>query len=113
MTLASDLKRQLIKEACRSDRWQISGKSTRWLGTIGISHEIVIQALIRHIDEGCLIHVKILHASVSYHGSLLLDPGDSDTVYFEVKIHDDRIELSRVWLQVHPHDPGCPILPRR
>ena len=113
MTLASDLKRQLIKDACRSHRWQLSGKSMRWLVAIGISHQVVIQALIKHIDDGCLIHVKILHASVSYHGSLLLDPDDSETVYFEVKIRDDRIELSGVWIQVHPHDPGYPILPRR
>ena len=113
MTLASDLKRQLIKEACRSNRWQISGKATRWLGTIGISHETVIKAVIQHIDDGCLIHVKILHASVSYHGSVLLDPDDAETVYFEVKILDDRVEQSEIWLQVHSHDSGYPILPRR
>ena len=54
MTLASDLKRQLIKDACRSHRWQLSGKSMRWLVAIGISHQVVIQALIKHIDDGCL-----------------------------------------------------------
>lgn len=113
MSLASETKRRLIREACHSDRWMISGKATRWLGSVGIGHDVVVRALIRHIDEGRLIHVKVLHVSVSYHGSLLLDPLDSETIYFEVKIQDDRIDRSRIWLQVHPHDPGYPILPRK
>ena len=112
MSLASETKRQLIREACHSDRWMISGRAARWLGLVGIRHDVAVKALIRHIDDECLIHVKVLHVPVSYHGSLFLDPRDSETVYFEVKILDDRIHLSRVWLQVHPHDLGYPILPR-
>lgn len=113
MTLASDTKRRLIRDACQLDRWEISGKAAHWLGTIGLPHRVVVEALIRHIDEGCFIHVKVLQVSVSYHGSLLLDPQETETIYFEVKIRDDRVQLSRIWLQVHPHDPGYSILPRK
>lgn len=91
----------------------ISGRAARWLASVGIRHDVVVKALIRHIDDQCLIHVKVLHASVSYHGSLLLDPCDSETVYFEVKFLDNRTKLSGIWLQIHPHDPGYPILPRK
>ena len=112
MTLASETNRQRIREACRSNRWSISGRTTRWLGTVGVSHDVVIQALIRHVDEGCLIHIKVLHSSVSYHGTLLLSPDDSETVYFEVKLQDSRSLPGQIWLQVHSHDTGYPILAR-
>ena len=106
---------QQIKHACLDDDVHLSGITQRNIVVWGLSRVVLIDALIRHIGEGCKIHIKVYPTGgQGYHGSLLLDPEDSDTVYFEVKLQDNRVQvnLSRVWLQIHPHNTGHPPLPR-
>ncbi len=106
---------QQIKHACLDDDVHFSGITQRNILLWGVSRSVLIDALIRHIDEECKIHVKVYpNGGQGYHGSLLLDPDDSDTVYFEVKLQDNRVQvnLSRAWLQVKEHSTGYPPLPR-
>jgi hypothetical protein len=106
---------QQIKHACLDDDVHLSGVTQRNIVLWGLSRVVLIDALIRHIDEGCKIHIKVYPTcGQGYHGSLLLDPEDSDTVYFEVKLQDNRVQvnLSRTWLQVKEHSTGYPPLSR-
>jgi hypothetical protein len=102
---------QQIKHACLDDDVHTQRNIVLW----GLSRVVLIDAPIRHIDEGCKIHIKVYPTGgQGYHGSLLLDPDDFDTVYFEVKLQDNRVQvdLSRSWLQVKEHSTGYPPLPR-
>jgi hypothetical protein len=113
--LAGPIVVQRIKHACLDDDVHLSGATQRSIVLWGLSRTVLIDALIRHIDEGCKRHLKVYpNGGQGYHGSLLLDPGDSDTVYFEVKLQDNRVQvnLSRAWLQVKEHSTGYPSLPR-
>ncbi len=106
---------QQIKDACLDDDVFLSRITQTNIVLWGLSRVVLIQALIRHIDEGCKIHIKVYPTGgQGYHGSLLLDSEDSDTVYFEVKLQDNRVQvnLSRAWLQVKAHSTGYPPLPR-
>jgi hypothetical protein len=106
---------QQIKNACLDDDVYLSGSTQKNIVLWGLSRAVLIDALIQHIDEGCKIHIKLYPAGrAGYHGSLLLYPEDSDTVYFEVKLQDNRLEvnLSKAWLQVKEHSTGYPPLPR-
>lgn len=106
---------QKIKHACLDDDVHFSGITQKNILLWGVSRAVLIDALMRHIDEGCKIHVKVYpNGGQGYHGSLLLDPEDCDTVYFEVKLQDDlvQVNLSRAWLQVKEHSTGYPPLPR-
>ena len=113
-TPASEYKRNIILAACRDGDVHMSAKTRRWMDENGIRTSGVLNALAEHIEGGFAIFVKVLHQTTSCHGSLLLNPEDDESLYFEVKIHDNRVnvQLSRLWLQVHPHDPGFPQLPR-
>jgi len=105
---------QKIKQGCLDDDVHLSGLTQRNIVLWGVPRGVIIEAMIRHIDEGCKIHVKTYpNAGQGCHGSLLLDPLDSDTLYFEVKLHAGcmQIHVSRVWLQVKEHSTGYPPLP--
>ena len=113
--LASPKVVQSIKQACLDDDVHLSALTQRNLVLWGVARVAVVEALLRHIDEGHKIHVKMYPTGgPGWHGSLLLDPEDTETVYFEVKLQDNRVEvrLSRVWLQVKEHSTGYPPLPR-
>ncbi len=58
--------------------------------------------------------LKLSLGSRPCQGSLLLDPEDAETIYFEARIQKGsiQIKLSAVWLQVHEHDTGYPPLRR-
>jgi len=106
---------QQIKHACLDDDVHLSGVTQRNIVLWGLSRGVLIEALIRHIDESYKIHIKVYPTGgQAYHGSLLLDPEDSDTVYFEVKLQDNRVQvnLSRAWLQVKEHSTGYAPLSR-
>jgi hypothetical protein len=106
---------QKIKDACLDDSVHLSGIAQRNIVRWDISRAMVIDALVRHIDENCKIHIKVYpNGGQGYDGSLLLDPEETDTVYFEVKLQDNTVQvnLSRVWLQVKEHSTGYPPLPR-
>ena len=106
---------QQIKCACLDDDVYLSAITQQSIVRWGVPRATLIEALIRHIDEGCKIHVKVYDTGgQGYHGSLLLDPEDSNTVYFEVKLQNSRVEISlkRAWLQVKEHSTGYPPLPR-
>jgi len=106
---------QQIKQACLDDDVHLSGITQSNIVLWGVSRINLIEALIRHIDESCKIHLKFYpNGGRGYHGSLLLHPEDSDSVYFEVKLQDNRVQvnLSRTWLQVKEHSTGYPPLPR-
>ena len=106
---------QQIRNACLDDDVYLGGPTQRNVALWGLSRAVLVDALIRHIDEACKLHIKVYPTGgQGYHGSLLLDPEDSGTVYFEVKLQDNRVQvnLSRVWLRVHEHDTGYPPLPR-
>ena len=106
---------QQIKHACLDNDVHLSGVTQKSIVLWGLPQSVLMEALIRHIDEGCKIHIKFyLTGGQGYHGSLLLDPEDLDTVYFEVKIQDNRVRvnLSRAWLQVKEHSTGYPPLAR-
>jgi hypothetical protein len=113
--LASPSVVRQIRQACLDDDVYISELTQRNMVRWGIPREAIIEALCRHIDEGRKIHVKVYSTGgQGYDGSLLLDPEDTETVYFEVKLHDNRTQvyLSKVWLQVKEHSTGYPPLPR-
>jgi hypothetical protein len=113
--LASPAVVQQIKQACLDDHVRLSTITQRNIVLWGLPRAVVIEAMIRHIDEGCRIHIKVYPTGgQAYHGSLLLDPEDAETVYFEVKLQDNRVQvnLSRIWLQVKEHSTGYPPLPR-
>ena len=104
-----------IKQACLDDDVQLSGITQRMIVVWGITRALIIDALIKHINEDCKIHIKAYPGGgQGYHGSLFLDPEDSDTVYFEVKLHKNQVQVnvSRVWLQVKEHSTGYPPLLR-
>jgi hypothetical protein len=106
---------QQIKQACLDDDVHLSGITQRNIVLWGLSRGVLIDALIRHINEGRKIHIKVYPiGGQGYHGSLILDPEDSDPVYFEVKLQDNRVQvnLSRAWLQVKEHSTGYPPLSR-
>ena len=106
---------QQIRNACLDDAVHLSGVTQKNIILRGLSRVVLIEALIRHIDEGCKIHIKVYPTGgQGYHGSLLLDSEDSDTVYFEVKLQDNRVQvnLSRAWMQVKEHSTGYTPLPR-
>lgn len=106
---------QRIKNACLDDDVHLCGITQKNIVHWGLSREVLIEALIRHIDEGCKIHIKIYpNGRHGYHGSLLLDPEDWDTFYFEVKLQNNRVQvdLSTAWLQVKEHSIGYPPLSR-
>jgi hypothetical protein len=106
---------QKIKNACLDDDVHLSGITQKNIVLWGLSRAVLIDAIIRHIDECCKIHIKVYPTGgQGYQGSLLLDPEDSDTVYFEVKLQDNRVQvnLRRAWLQVHQHNTGYPPLER-
>ena len=106
---------QEIKKACLDDCVHLSGLTQRNIVLWGIPRAVIIEALLRHINEGCKMHLKVHPGGGnSFHGSLLLHPEDTETVYFEVKIQDSRVQvnLSKVWLQVKEHSTGYPPLPR-
>lgn len=100
---------QQIKQACLDDDVYISPKTDDFLGRRDIPRAVVIGAVIRHIDEGRKLHVKAIPGQQACHGSLLLDPDDPETVYFEAKI---QMRGCPVWIQVHAHDTGYSSLPR-
>ncbi|MFT5030148.1 MAG: hypothetical protein ACI9VS_002603 [Candidatus Binatia bacterium] len=100
---------QQIKQACLDDDVYISPKTDDFLGRRDIPRAVVIGAVIRHIDEGRKLHVKAIPGQQACHGSLLLDPDDPETVYFEAKI---QMRGCAVWIQVHAHDTGYSSLPR-
>ncbi len=106
---------QQIKNAFLDDDVHLSGITQRNIVQWGLSRTVLVEAVIRHIDEDCKIHIKVhSNGGQSFHGSLLLDPEDPDTLYFEVKLQDNRVQvnLSRTWLQVKEHSTGYPPLPR-
>ena len=105
---------QQIKQACLDDDVHLSGKTDDFLGRCGIPRDVVIAAVIRHIDEGRKLHIKIIPRQQACHGSLLLDPEDTKTFYFEARIQRGRVQmrLSAVWMQLHDHDTGYPPLSR-
>ncbi len=106
---------QQIRNACLDDDVHLSGVTQRNIVLWGLSRIALVDALIRHIDESCKIHIKVYPTGgQGCHGSLLLDPEGSDTVYFEVKLQDNRVQvnLSRAWLQVKEHSTGYPPLSR-
>jgi hypothetical protein len=72
---------------------------------------VVIAAVIRHIDEDRKLHVKFIPGQQACHGSLLLDPEDFETFYFEARIQKGSVQM-RVWMQLHEHDTGYPPLSR-
>jgi len=113
--LAGPIVVRQIKDACLDDDIYLSPISQRNIVHWGLSRIVLIEALLRHIDEGCKIHIKSYETGgQGFHGSLLLDPEDSETVYFEVKLQDNRVHvnLSKAWLQVKEHSTGYPPLPR-
>lgn len=113
--LASPNVVQRIRHACLDDDVHLSGITQRNIVLWGLSRAVLIDALLRHIDEGCKMHIKVYPAGgQGCHGSLLLDSEDSETVYFEVKLQDNQVQvnLSRAWLQVKEHSIGYPPLPR-
>lgn len=106
---------QQIKRACLDDDIHLSGVTQRNIILWGLSRTVLVEALIRHIDEGCKIHIKVYPTgNQGYHGSLLIDPEDSDTVYFEAKLQSNRVQvnLCRAWIQVKEHSTGYPPLSR-
>ena len=106
---------QQIKQACLDDDVHLSVVTQRNIVRWGISRELLFDALIRHIDEGCKIHNKVYPTGgQGCHGSLLLAPDDTETVYFEVKLQDNRVQVnfSRAWLQAKEHSTGYPPLSR-
>lgn len=106
---------QQIKQACLDDDVDLSGITQRNLVLWGLSRSVLVEALIRHVDEGCKIHVKVYPTGgQGYHGSVMLDPEDSDSVYFEFKLRDNRVHvrLNRPWLQIKEHSTGYPPLSR-
>ena len=105
---------QQIKQACLDDDVHLSRKTDDFLGRRDIPRDVVIAAVIRHIDEGRKLHVKIIPGQQACQGSLRLDPEDADTLYFEARIQKGSIQMrfSAVWMQVHEHDTGYPPLPR-
>lgn len=105
---------QQIKQACLDDDVYLSRKTDDFLGWYDIPRQVVIEALIRHIDEDRKLHVKIIPGQQACQGSLLLDPEDAETVYFEARIQNGCVELRRssVWMQVHEHNTGYPPLSR-
>lgn len=106
---------QQIKEACLDDDVHLSGITQRNIVLWGIPRVVIIEALLQHINDNCKIHIKLYPTGgQGYHGSLLLDPEDTETVYFEVKLQNNRVQvnLSKVWLQVKEHSTGYPPLPR-
>lgn len=105
---------QQIKQACLDDDVHLSRKTDDFLGRRDIPRNVVIDAVIRHIDEGRKLHVKIIPGQQACQGSLLLDSEDAETVYFEARIQKGSVQmrLSAAWMQVHEHDTGYPPLPR-
>lgn len=105
---------QQIKQACLDDDVHFSRKTEEFLGRRDIPRSIVIAAVIRHIEEGRKIHVKMIAGQQACQGSLLLDPEDAETVYFEARIQSGSVEMrfSAVWMQVHEHNTGYPPLSR-
>ena len=106
---------QQIRNACLDDDVHLSGITQKNIVLWGLSRAVLIDALIRHIDQGCKIHLKIYSTGgQGYQGSLFLDPEGANTVYFEVKLQENRVQvnLSRAWLQVKEHSTGYPSLPR-
>jgi hypothetical protein len=100
---------QQIKQACLDDDVHLSRKTDDFLGRRDIPRGVVIGAVIRHIDEGRKLHVKAIPGQQACQGSLLLDPDDPETVYFEARI---QMRRCAVWIQVHAHDTGYSSLPR-
>ena len=105
---------QQIKQACLDDDVHLSRKTDDFLGRRDIPRGVVIDTVIRHIDEGRKLHVKTMPGQQACHGSLLLDPEDSETFYVEARIQKGcvQVSFSAVWMQVHEHNTGYPPLPR-
>ena len=105
---------QQIQQACLDDNVHLSRKTDDFLGRRDIPRDVVIAAVIRHIDEGRKLHVKIIPGHQACQGSLLLDPEDTETLYFEARIQKGSVQMrfSAVWMQVHEHDTGYSPLPR-
>ena len=105
---------QQIKQACLDDDVHLSRKTDDFLARRDIPRDVVIEAVIRHIDEGRKLHVKIIPRQQACHGSLLLETADTETVYFEAKIQKESVQVSfsAVWMQVHEHSTGYSPLPR-
>lgn len=112
--LAGPILVQQIKQACLDDNVHLSRKTDDFLGRRDIPRHVVVEAVVRHIDEGRKLHVKIIPGQQACHGSLLLDPEDTETVYFMAKIQKGcvQVSFSSVWMQVHEHNTGYPPLPR-
>ncbi len=102
---------QQIKRACLDDDVYLSRKTDDFLGRRDIPRDVVIAAVIRHIDERRKLHFKFIPTYQACHGSLLLDPEDHETVYFEARIGKGSVQM-RVWMQLHDHDTGYPPLSR-
>lgn len=106
---------QQIKQACLDDDIHLSGQTQQRIVLWGVPRAVVIEALLRHVEEGRKIHIKpYATGGQGYHGSLLLDDADTETVYFEIKLRAGVLQLhvSRVWLQLHEHDARLKPLPR-
>jgi hypothetical protein len=112
--LAGPILVQRIKQACLDDDVYFSRKTDDYLGSRDIPRNVVIEAVIRHLEEGRKVHVKVIPNQQACHGSLQLHADDSKTVYFEAKIQEnsDQTSIKSVWMQLHDHDTGYSPLPR-
>lgn len=112
--LAGDHLLRQLKQACLDDDVHISRKTDRLLAARGIPSRALLAAIVRHITDGYKVHAKIIPGIQACHGSLLIDPDDSETVYFEAKIQRRQAPstFAAVWVQAHKHDTGYPPLSR-
>src|SRR4051812_41336545 len=96
---------KLFREACKTDNIVLSAKAQKLLVEIGRTRNVAVDALTQHIDEKRKIHAKSHEdGTFSYHGSLMIDKDDKDSVYFELKLPENDGEP--VWLQFHKHPFG-------
>jgi hypothetical protein len=103
---------KLFREACHTDNIVLSAKAQRLLVGKGHTRKAAIDGLTQHIDEKRKIHAKSHEdGTFSYHGSLVIDGDDTNSVYFELKLPENRGEP--VWFQLHEHPLGYQPLCRK
>ena len=113
--LATQLMISLIRQACLDKDIHLSGTTIRYLANRGIPHSTLFRALLAHIDQGCKMHLKFYgDGKQGCHGSLLIFSDDIETIYFEIRIRNQYVDVSmkKFWLQAKNHSTGYPPLPR-
>jgi hypothetical protein len=105
--------RKAISAACKDDNVAVSGNTQRFMTANGVTRKALLSAVVRHLDERREVHAKFHDdETYSYHGSLALEAGSSESVYFEVKLGAELVQKigtyvvdhEGIWLQIKEHN---------